>query len=108
MLKGSEIKEKSIIIINGAPFFVAFKSNVVTRLEKTIIIGLSIKKIIEKKFWPITDSSYDFLTNYVIDESGISCDNEIKECRQISGLEKMQIQTLLIKNGLSQITSVLN
>ena len=105
MLKGSEIKEKSIIVINGQPFFVAFKSSVAARPQKTILIGLTIEEMIRREFWPISDASYEFLNNYVIDESGVSCDNELKECRIISGIEKMKLQTILLNNQLSEVAA---
>ena len=107
MLKGSEIKEKSIIIINGEAFFIAFKSKVV-QTQKTILIGLTIKEIIAKRLWPIIDTSYDVLNNYVIDESGVSCDNGLKECRIISGVEKMKLQTTLLNNQLSEVAACID
>lgn len=104
MLKGSEIKEKSIITINGQPFFVAFKTKT-TNKKKTILIGLSVEEIIKDKHWPIKDSEYDILENYFIDESGISCDPKVSDCSCLTGIEKMKLQTILIKNKLSEIAA---
>ena len=118
MLKESEIKENSIIMIefiNGdCKMFYVNSKRTGNVTGATMLLGYLLEELIEgaknngpDSVWPIVDKG-QVDRYYIENENKKGSDERVREYRALTEIEKMKTQVLLINNKISAIAPCLN